>query len=447
MRWSGWTVGIVVVSGLLLVGSSAASPYPIRRQTSNVSVTAHVDYQDPRGLNGGTDLQLQRREGFQTVDGATDSGTRDFVFAGTHRYTSNTRGTIEVIDVTDPADPVVLESIRCPGYHADVAVHENLLLQAIDSASTNPGCRPSWLERSGSSAGDDGAGVGVRIFDVTDPARPELLDFVHTPSGVHNLTVVPWAGLAYLAYDDPALPSGNLGIIDLGGSTFPLTDVPMRDISPGVTVECHDIGLDPDRQLAFCAAIDATFVWDIGDPYAPAEVATIVNPAINLHHGARPAPDGKTLVLNDELGGAAVAPGCQGTGSIGGLGALWFYDVSDPSSPTPLGSFSPTERNPTQLQCTSHFYNFVPGEDLVSVGWYRAGAILADFSDPARPAERAAFAPYDASFWSSYYWHGHLYGNAFDWNGGLWILEVEGLPDVAPAPQDEGTSWGRWTGP
>jgi hypothetical protein len=47
----------------------------------------------------------------------------------------------------------------------------------------------------------------------------------------------------------------------------------------------------------------------------------------------------------------------------------------------------------------------------------------ADFTDPAAPTEHAVYAPLGASFWAAYAWHGHLYGNAFDWNGGLWILD------------------------
>lgn len=91
--------------------------------------------------------------------------------------------------------------------------------------------------------------------------------------------------------------------------------------------------------------------------------------------------------------------GCLGAGGeLGTVGALWFYDISDPSSPTLLGSFSTEELDPTKNFCTSHFYNFVPGSALLVVGWYRSGIIVVDYSDPSSPTEHASFLPQGAHF-------------------------------------------------
>lgn len=426
----------------------------------------------------GTDLQFQRREGRQRLDGRTVNGTRDYVFVGGDAKSHLDDGAVHVFDVTDPTAPVHLAEVPCPGYHAEIAVHENLLFQGIDSARSHPdGCEDTV---PGAPENDKGDTIGVRVFDITDPARPEVIAFLDADDGVegtHNMTVVPWADRLYLAqaaFDAVAPP---LTIVDVSNRDFETHTLDLRtDIGSDLAADgCHDIGLDPERELAFCAAIENTLVWDISDPDAPEHVSTIVNPKISIHHGARLAPDGTTLVLNDEHAGAADinvhrdsdtgvgANGCLGDRTTG---ALWFYDVTNPELPLLQGSFAPETPRPTASPCTSHFYNFVPGTTFVVVGWYEAGIVVVDYADPTLPVEAGVFLPELGNFWAAYYWQGHLYGSSRTVRekgngGGLWVVsfdplsdedhedydEHEGAVDLPPAPQDEGTSWGRWTPP
>ena len=105
------------------------------------------------------------------------------------------------------------------GRTVDLAVHETLLIQTLDHPASNVGCDPAWLQASGSAAVDRSGTGGVRIFDVTDPARPRLLHFVEVAGdyqGVHDVTVLPWAGIAYLAQ-----LNGELSVLDLGDPAFP----------------------------------------------------------------------------------------------------------------------------------------------------------------------------------------------------------------------------------
>lgn len=453
-RTAGRSVHLLLLAGLLMAvlpaGARAQEGPQMDRATGNTTFLDRVPYEL------GTDLYFQRRQGRQVLDDAVVTGTRDLLFAGTDAsLASDLEGPpdgvgLRILDVGDPTAVRVLAEITCLGYHADVGVYENLLLASIDDAETNKGCEDSLDPR-----GVDREGVaGVRILDVTDPANPEVAGFVDEETlggGVHNLSVLPDDGLAYIASSDLTPTAPRFAWIDLTTSGFPARVIPMRDISPTASAGCHDIGLDLARDRAFCAAVEQTHIWDISDPRAPTEVSTIVNPAINIHHGARVAPDGRTLVLNDELAGAAAAFGCLGTGSLGLVGALWFYDISDPAAPRPLGSYSTEELSPTDMPCTSHFYNFVPGTSLLSVGWYRSGMVVVDYEDPASPRTEAVFEPANTDFWASYFYRGHFYGSSFRFDaadeggGGLWVMGVEGVGDVAPAAVDEGTSWSRWT--
>lgn len=447
---------VLLASSWLAVPARAQTAPETNRASENVSFVFHDQY--PQG----TDLFFQPREGEQVIDGETVTGRRDIMVAGADATGAAPAPEgdfvgIRIYDVTDPTAPQLLAALECGGYHADVAIYENLLLQGIDSAGTNTGC-PDAVDPDGM---DQAEAAGLRILDITDPANPVVAGFVTVEdmggSSVHNVSTLPWAGLAYVAGSNFTDPSNiNLPIVDLTDPDFPVTTIPMRDISPTAEAECHDIGLDSVQNLAFCAAVTQTFIWDISDPMAPTEVSAITNPNINIHHAARLAPDAKTLVVNDELGGAAVSFGCAPTTSDT-LGALWFYDIEDPASPSLQGSFSTSEASP-ETPCTSHFYNFIPGTTLLTVGWYKSGMMVVDYEDPLMATEHAVYEPVGGDFWSAYYWNGYVFGSSFggegtpDYGGdfeagGLWVIGVEGLPTVAPSVYDQGTSWAPWTAP
>lgn len=457
LRRSVTSLGVLGLVAALAPAAPAAADHEASfdRKSDNIQLVEHLQF--PQG----TDMFFQRRDGRQTVDGRTVVDQRDYLFAGADASAAvgdPPEGTPEgfrVYDVTDPTAPVELVAVDCPGYHADLALHEELLVHGIDSAGTNEGCAerfdPNGLNQEGEA--------GVRVFDVSDPASPTLLAHLteeQTETDAHNITTLPWAGLLYIAGSGFTQSNPVLTIVDLEDPSFPAKVIPMRDISPNALAECHDIGVAEmeHRDLAFCAAVEQTFVWDITDPWNPKHVSTVLGPPETIHHGARLAPDGKTLVLNDELGGAAVAPGCAPT-TRDPLGGIFFYDITVPELPVYLGVFSTSEAA-GKMPCTSHFFNFIPGTTLLTIGWYKAGMLVVDYANRTAPTEHAVFTPTGGDFWASYYWHGYVYGNSFgggglyggtDESGGVWITQVDGVGDVEPSHFDMGTSWAPWTAP
>jgi hypothetical protein len=446
--------------------------------TENLDFLAHVPFEQ------GTDMQFQRRDRPHRRRGRVVPGPRDYAFLGTDASAFGSAGrtapaddvAVRVVDVTDPAAPQVLADITCPGFKSDIAIHEDLLLQAIErdapfygfeGASTNRGCAPAYDPHGVDVPG----AAGVRVFDISDPAKPVLVRFVDAAEfgggGVHNVSVVPWAGLAYLATFTLFGPDPRFVYLDLNDPAIPATVLPLRSISPTAVNECHDLAVDPARQLAFCGAFEQGLIWDIADPRRPKGLATMTNDGVFHYHGMRLAPDGRTLVIGAEQTGpdeVAVSKevGVGGNSCVGASrsGALWFYDLADPRAPTLLGTFAPATPMPDKGFCTSHFYNFVPGSDRLVTSWMEGGAFVVDYGSlpglrgngapaplTAAAQEQAWFLPVGASFWSAYYWHGHLYGLAYggEPGGGLWIMRMDGLADAEPAAQDEGTSWARWT--
>ncbi len=179
------------------------------------------------------------------------------------------------------------------------------------------------------------------------------------------MTVLAWAGVAYLSQ-----LNGELEIVDLEDPAFPSTAIDVATISPEMTMSCHDIGLDPVRQLAFCPALDEeTYILDVSTAIHPAYVGKIVNPGLSTHHGALMAPDGRTLVLQSEFDHPA------GVVSDAAAG-LWFYDLTEPTSPALLGSWAPSSCEPDERNdraCTSHWYNFIPGTQMLVASWRHEG--------------------------------------------------------------------------
>src|SRR5215207_1051108 len=119
------------------------------------------------------------------------SGSRtptDLAFAGRYAYAGDYGG-FRVIDVSDPEQPWVVSDVACNGAQGDVSVYGNLLFQSVDVRQTTKEC-----DSVDASPNAPTLNEGIRIFDVSNPASPRLLDFVTTPCGSHTHTLVPDPG-------------------------------------------------------------------------------------------------------------------------------------------------------------------------------------------------------------------------------------------------------------
>jgi hypothetical protein len=193
-------------------------------------------------------------------------------------------------------------------------------------------------------------------------------------------------------------------------------------VSPNIG--CHDVSVFLARKIAGAGCISESQIWDISDPAKPKVIAHIPNPRNNVHHSAAFSWDGNALILGDELGGAAVAPGCASPNN-GDLGGLWFYDITDPTKPALKGTYRVPQRNDSQL-CTAHLFNVVPlrsERNVLVASWYTAGTTVVDFTDPSKPEQIAFYTPMDptvpgdtdaaTNMWSAYWYNGHVFANNY----------------------------------
>lgn len=331
-----------------------------------------------------------------------------------------------VVDIRDPANPVVLSTIDEHHRNVDFIAYPTGRLVAV--FSTDEGVLPIW--------------------DLTDPREPKRLGELEPETSTHKVNVVPGTPIVYNANSW----GGGGGLLSGGGAAglmpqtaqgqteiFDLTDpdapVLVQNWKNGFG--CHHIYFwnSAEKQRAICAGIEFTQIWDTADPRNPSVIVSVP-----VHHGVAGTPsaslplvgilafshfsilndDGTVLIVGDEMGGGGLPPGCGAYASTPvrdastPLGALWFYDVKDEKSPKLLGWFSPGQhftKHREAFSCTAHHGRLVPdpeGRDLLAMAFYGAGVGLIDFSDPSSPKMLDQFNE-GTDTWEVQYYNGYLF--------------------------------------
>lgn len=352
---------------------------------------------------------------------------------GDFAYVSGRDTGFHVVNLTDPASPTLESSIVGEFYSRDV-----------DFLSYPNGTHVAVAA---------GASGGMHFVDVTTPAAAQLIATLELPDGSHNLAVVPGTTIVLNAASDGA--GGTITAVDAANPWAPVVAYQFGDHG------CHDITffMSEEKQRLYCPGIQETQIFDIADLQNPVVVSRITNAFISpsgvapvpgqadpgLHHLAMVDESGETLIIGDEFTGG-LGPGCgaSAAGRSTPLGALWFYDISgeNEKAPVEMGSFAPTV--PAQgyamggvntvtsgadpvgaafgLSCTSHFGQIIPGKNLLAMGWYRAGTILLDISDPSAVVQVDQFNE-GTNTWDVRYSNGYLFTG--DMNRGLDVLTFE----------------------
>ena len=371
----------------------------------------------------------------------------DLAFWGDLAIAGNYQG-MRVIDIANPRAPKEVGQFDCPGSQADVSVWKDLVFLSVDSPRAAPEC---------GAAGAQGSDLeGIRVISIANPRRPAQIAFVKTGCGSHTHTLVPdernGRVLLYVLSYPLGAPSATCNSshqkISVVGVDLAAPEqakvVSTPNVGPLGIGGCHDVTVLTVQKLAAAACLEQTQLWDIADPVNPKVVTRIQNPAINIHHSSAFSWDARTLVIGDEFGGAVAPHSCPAIGSAQPpLGALWFYDISDKSSPVQKGYYRLPETLPGRM-CTAHNFNTVPlpgDRDILVGSWYEGGTTAIDFTDPAAPTrfaqhravaktEGGSAGQADANQWSTYWYNGYAYANNHNDRG----IDVIAINDAATAP-------------
>lgn len=394
--------------------------------TSNISFVKNIPY--PAGTDiefgeftvtaldeSGSPICERDQSGQCRVDEAGNTvlrtEQRDYAFAGSQH------NGIRIVDITDPEESFVTAHISCEVNQADIQIRPDLGLLGVgvDSDTTECGL---------------GGTQGVLLFNVSDPRSPEQVGVFKHDRGAHNLTFHPTEPLMYISDSDVANSGlGEIPIVDLSDPVNPelVNSFAFHAHSP------HDITFNSDGTRAYTSSISHSDILDTTDPRNPALISAIHDPAVNIHHQSDPTPDGRYLIIADELAGAAADPQCPG-------GGLHFYDISNEQAPVKAGVFSAQDTEQRPL-CTAHVFRINPEGTSLTIGWYSAGTRVVDISDPTGlgAIEVAHMIPSGlggngelAQSWASKMWKdNYIYSN--DRNRGLDIMRLQsGTP---PAPE------------
>src|SRR5262249_7596128 len=267
----------------------------------------------------------------------------DLAFSGTHLFMGSFHG-FNTFDIERPNRPKLAASIVCPGGQGDVSVHGNLLFLSVEQTRGRLDCGTEGVTTPVSAE----RFRGVRIFDITDLAKPKQVAAIQTCRGSHTHTLVtdPKDRVNIYVYGsgtssvrsgeelagcakEPEDPNTALFSIDVikvpiahpeqaalvnkprifadpqtgafaglqkGGDRGPGTQ-PARE-----TNQCHDITVFPEVGLAAGACSGNGILLDISDPVHPVRLDAAADKNFAYWHSATFNNDGTKVIFTDEWG-------------------------------------------------------------------------------------------------------------------------------------------------
>ena len=481
------TARFVAATGLVFVASACASTMSPSSGGSMTDMSTSAPSPDPRvGLRAGwmdageaawnLDVVAKRQPSAAFINLSTPGDRRlinsDLAFTRNYVIQGNYSG-YQVFDIANPANPTLVTAYVCPGSQGDVSVYRNLMFMSAEDQRGRNDCGMQGVADTVSKE----RLRGIRIFDISEMARPKLLTTVQTCRGSHTHTVVTDPNdnanvYVYISGSAPVRSSNELEgcsdrPIEQDTSTalfrIEVIKVPLAApaqarivTSPRIftglapvmthtdtgnavqrgrtTTQCHDITVYPAIGLAGGACAGYGLLLDIRDPANPKRIGEIADPNFSFWHSATFNNDGTKVLFTDEWGGGS-QPRCRttdkrewGANAIFTLANGKMDFVSYYKLPAPQTS---------NENCVAHNGSLipVPGRDIMVQSWYQGGISIFDWTDPARPKEIAYHdrGPMDATklvsggTWSAYWYNGYIYSSEMSRGLDVFALKPSGL--------------------
>lgn len=336
---------------------------------------------------------------FEGVDG------RDYAYIGTFMY-----DWMKVFDVTDPANPVLTDSLQ-------------LDARRINDVKIHPDNRIGIVTREGASDRRN----GMVLLDLSTPANPTILsEYTETlTGGVHNVWIVGEHDLVYAVHNG----TRAVHVIDIS--------------EPETPVEVGRWGIDNEQRSLHDIIVqdgyayvsywdDGAVVLDVGagthggTPTTPTFVSQSKYPIGNTHVAWR---HGDYLFVGDEIFPA----GWDADSAIHARGYIHVLDVSDIENPVEVAKYEVPEAGA---------HNVWVEDDKLYVGYYQGGLRVLDISGELRgdlyaqgreiatilTTDDETTVPNWPMAWGAQVFKGRIYSS--DLNSGLWITELRERPRV-----------------
>ncbi|MEO8201557.1 MAG: hypothetical protein ABI679_13600 [Gemmatimonadota bacterium] len=460
---------------------------PLALLPSLLAAQTYPNAADPRSslaagrLDAGVAVKNMRLVSFSPKPAAFDTArgltfiNSDLAFSGHDVYQGNFAG-FTVWDVRDPKAPKVLAAVACITSQGDPSVYGNLLFISAEGRANRNDCAKNGVQDPKDHM------AGVRIYDVSNPAAPQLITNVQTCKGSHTHTIVPDprdSSVIYIYVSgsqearpdselagcrngmDPADTTNSLYRLDVirvplahpeqasvvtGARIFtglnPAPRAASRPARPANNASgqpappptgprnCHDVTAYPAMHLLGGACGSYGLLVDISDPLKPVRLDAVSDTNFSLWHTAVFSNDGRSVVFTDEWGGGT-GPMCQAT-SMMEMGGNTILTIDSGRTYTQHGYFKIPSAQTAQENCVSHNGGLipVPGRDIMVQGWYQGGVSVVDFTDRDHPRELAYFdrgpidpMPVDTSVHAPRAIGGSW--GAYWWNGFIYSSELD----------------------
>ncbi len=348
---------------------------------------------------------------FEGVDG------RDYAYTGTHAGGQK----MFAWDVTDPASPVLTDSIMVDA-------------RVVNDVKVNEAATVAVITREGASDRRN----GIVLLDLADPAHPEVItEYTEgLTGGVHNTFIV--GDLVY------AVHNGTL-------------DVHIIDISdPGAPEEVGRWGIDrPGKYLHDFWVVDGigyasywddgVWILDVGDgrwggtPTEPAVISSYAYPEGNTHVAFpyRNSSGNTYLFVGDEIFGCEDCIARAGTHQEGPRGFVHILDLDDLENPVEVGRYEVPEAG---------VHNLWVEDDKLYAAYYQGGLRVVDISGELRgnlyrqgreiawfpTGTPDGYVPNSPMAWGPQPYRGRVFVS--DMNSGLWVVRLVPRPGAATVP-------------
>lgn len=388
---------ILAIAASLAVASAPASPADLRSQ--NVTEVAGVQVPDSTHLEF-----MSRTVGDETRNYAL-VGSR---YTGTATFPSGANGGLTIVDITDPAQPVVAANVPCKTDNNDIAVvRTNVTVNSIayDTIIALASNESSGCPKIGDLRGGGISFVGLRAGEAMH--ADFLGSPVKTPSGsrfsawkspaAHTVVAHPTQPLLYSGNQATGDRRPTVEVTDLSAWPPVLRQIELKPAASSSVVVPngvgpHDITFRPDGKRAYASAIDVSYVLDTTDPMNPTVIGLIQSPNLKVHHEAVLHPNGRHLLVIDEFIAASTDAGGLGTPVCPG-GGVHIFDLGPDgayeAAPVLVGQFYIADTSITGLDgttprldigCTAHEFNIPAGGRWMPLAWFGAGARVLDLT-------------------------------------------------------------------
>ena len=413
------------------------------------------------------------------ADGRDPSGNGNMAWAGDCAYVAGSGALfgppspgpgdgVAVVDVSDPANPVHVRTLRSPGSLATMET-----LHAVETGDRSVLVVGQYGNQSGGNKPMD-------VYDVSNCAEPLLLETFTWPENIHNITIsgngryvfatqpLQAADLDPLFDGDPATGALYLGNLENAIAGPPVAVGPTADLDDALptavreathgTYSSHEAWPGDDGTRLYLGGqlpmFETFTIVDIGEWLArdaagkPAGPTHVISQTSGRGHSVRTATiGGRPYVLHSEESVFGPAWGClpETLNPVAGAAQPWLTDITDPAAPVLVSQFGLEINDPencaTQMDAglndSVHYHDVDDPADttFVMASMWNAGLRVFDVRDPSQPTEVAYFNPGDLApgadveldhAWAHVRWRpetGQMWLATS--GGGFWVLELE----------------------